>query len=435
MKINKVKGTHDLFNDEARSYDYIELLFKSVANSFSYDSMRTPIIEHTELFQRSTGESSDIVRKEMYTFLDKGNRSITLRPELTAGIMRNIVENKLYATSDLPIKCYYMGPNFRYERPQQGRYRQFYQMGVECIGEDNVFYDAECIIMGYHYLTMLGLENVKLRINSLGGNISRNNYRKALEEYFSNHIDKMCDDCKERLKLNPLRILDCKVKEDQEIVADAPKISDYLTTEDKERFEYLCELLEENEIPYEIDEGLVRGLDYYSHVIFEFHYTTESGLNVGAVGAGGHYDNLSEDVGGPKMSGVGLAFGEERLYGILNDEGIDTHNKVQTDIYIMPLGKEQRQNCFWLANELRDEGYRVEVNLNNKPLRSQFKIAEHMNAKIGLIVGDEEIENDTIIVRNLEAKEQESVPLEELVETLDEIFGLVDHDHDDEEGE
>lgn len=430
MAINIVKGTHDVLDDEARGFEYIEMVLKAIANNYAFNQMRTPIIEYTELFDRSVGESSDIVRKEMYTFNDKGGRSITLRPEMTAGIMRSIVSSKSYATMDLPIKGYYLGPNFRYERPQLGRYRQFNQFGVESVGVTSPLHDAEVIMLGYDSLKMLGFKNIKLKINTLGDEQSRNNYREALKEYFASHIDEMCEDCKERFKINPLRILDCKVESDQKIAQGAPKISDYLSLEAKERFKAITDILDFYEIEYEVDEGLVRGLDYYSHIIFEFHYITESGLNLGAIGAGGHYDNLVKEIGGPQMSGVGLAFGIERLYGVMKEDGINMDSQLSTDIYIMPLGKEQIEYCFHLALSTRALGYRTEVCLEDKSLKAQFKRATRANAKIGIIVGEEEVKNDTVVIKNLQTQTQVELPIKQLQATLDAMFLEEEHHHD-----
>ena len=256
-----VKGTHDIFGEEGKGYAYIQTLFKAVAELYGYRPIETPVLEYTEVFQRSTGESSDVVRKEMYTFLDKGNRSVTLRPEGTAGVVRSIVEHKLTATEDMPLKVYYAGPVFRYERPQLGRYRQFLQAGIEAVGMDSPRLDAEAICLAMQVLSMLGFENLKIKVNTLGDAQSRAAYAASLREYFSSKIDSMCDDCKQRLTLNPMRILDCKVPEDHEIALGAPKMREFLTEEAEARFYQTLSLLAERGIDYEIDDGLVRGLD------------------------------------------------------------------------------------------------------------------------------------------------------------------------------
>lgn len=432
MAINIVKGTHDIMGNEARGHEHIEMVLKAVADLYAFNAIRTPIIEHTELFTRSVGESSDIVRKEMYTFTDKGDRSITLRPELTAGVMRAIVCNKLYATADLPIKGYYLGPAFRYERPQLGRYRQFNQFGIESVGVSSPLHDFEVIMLGYDALRMLGFKHISLKINTLGDDETRNNYRDALKSYFANHIEHMCADCKERFKVNPLRILDCKVKEDQEIASHAPKISDFLSENAKTHFKQVKEMLEFYEIPYELDEGLVRGLDYYSHVIFEFHYTTESNVNLGAIGAGGHYDNLVKEIGGPALSGVGLAFGIERLYGVMLEDKLLKDINQKMDIYVMPVEKEQVVPCFNVAAVLRANAFRTEVCLEAKNLSTQFKRAERAGASVAIIIGPEEVEKDEVVLKNMQTKTQVKLPLKDLFITLESMFNEHDeHEHDE----
>jgi len=421
MTINIVKGTHDVLDEEARGFTYIEMVLKAVSEMYAFNEMRTPIIEHTELFDRSVGASSDIVRKEMYTFLDKGGRSITLRPELTAGIMRSIVSNKLYATKDLPIKTYYIGPAFRYERPQAGRYRQFNQFGVESVGVSSPYHDLEVIMLGYDALKMLGFKNIRLKINSLGDQESRDAYRLALKEYFAKHIETMCEDCKERYEINPLRILDCKVPSDHEIAKNAPKMRDYLTKEAKERFDLICQTLDEYEIPYEIDDTLVRGLDYYSHIIFEFHYQSASGLDLGALGAGGHYDNLLSEVGGPKYAGVGLAFGIERLYALMRDDNF-MHDDFHTDIYVMPIKETSIKEAFALAQMLRANAYRTEICLEDKSFKQMFKRAENTHAQVALILGEDEIKNDEVVLKDLHTQKQVKIPLKNLLDTLDMMF-------------
>ena len=284
--INNVKGTHDIFLDEHNAYEMVESMMKSIAELYGYNGVRPPVLEYSQVFSRGVGESSDIVRKEMYTFPDKGGRDLTLRPEFTAGIMRLVIQNKLYATNELPLKLYYNGPVFRYERPQLGRYRQFNQFGVESIGNNSPINDVEVIVLAYTILCSLGLEGVTLKINTLGDDASRDNYRKALKEYFAAHIENMCEDCKSRYELNPLRILDCKVPEDRPIIDKAPKIGDYLSEQSKLRFEDVKDALDTLQIKYEVDDGLVRGLDYYSETVFEFHYKSKTGANYGAIGHG-----------------------------------------------------------------------------------------------------------------------------------------------------
>ena len=285
------RGTYDAFYGDALNIEKITKVLKDIASSYAYYPIHTPFYESTELFTRSAGESSDIVTKEMFDFLDKGGRHISLRPEVTAGVMRAIVTNKLYATKDLPLKLQYFGPAFRYDRPQAGRYRQFNQFGVEQVGVTNAYEDAETIIMGYDCLKKLGFPHIILKINSIGDLESRANYKEALKEYFKDKIDNMCADCKHRFETNPLRILDCKVPSDQELVKDAPKMGNYLNEASQTRFDEVLSILDKAGIEYEVDPTLVRGLDYYSHVVFEFHFISNEGTNLGALGGGGHYDN------------------------------------------------------------------------------------------------------------------------------------------------
>lgn len=423
------KGTHDISGDEAFCYREIEELLQTLAHNYGYMEMRTPIFEQTELFTRSVGESSDVVRKEMYTFEDKGGRSMTLRPELTAGIMRSIVSNKLYTNPDLPIKSWYLGPIFRYERPQAGRYRQFSQFGIEVVGVDSPYYDAEVIFLGYSALKMLGFGNIELRINSLGDKESRDQYRVALKEYFKDHINEMCEDCQKRYEINPLRILDCKVPEDQEIAKNAPVLRDYLSSSAKEYFQFILNILDNYEIPYVVDDNLVRGLDYYSQVVFEFHYTSNNGKYLGAVGAGGHYDNLLAEVGGPKLSGVGLAFGIERIYNLLKEDGILDNKLENFDLTIMPLSDNCLPVAFDLAVFLRGSGYRVDIAYNVKSMKQQFKRAERKLSPLAIIVGEDELDNNQIIIRDLNQKTQINVNINEVLTVIDNIFNGHENEH------
>ncbi len=422
-QIKNVKGTHDIFGEENNAYESVESLMKSIAEMYAYNGVRPPVLEYNSVFVRGVGEGSDIVRKEMYTFPDKGDRLLTLRPEFTAGIMRLVVQNKLYATSELPIKLYYLGPVFRYERPQLGRYRQFNQFGVESIGNNSPINDVEVIALAYTILVSLGLENVTIKINTLGDEASRENYRKALREYFKDHIENMCEDCKSRYELNPLRILDCKVPEDRPIIDKAPLIGDYLSEPSKIRFEQVQDALSTLQIPYEIDEGLVRGLDYYSETVFEFHYTSKAGVDYGAIGAGGHYGKLMLELGGPELPGVGFSFGIERIVSVLKDDGLLEDIKPSLDAYIMPLGDESLLVGEEIAVLLRNSGgYRVDICFDKTKLGNMFKRATNKNAKFAVIIGEEEIKNDSVIVKNLATQEQLSVKIDDLIEKFDELF-------------
>lgn len=414
------RGTYDAYYEDALNIEKIVSILKRISKSYGYAPIHTPMYEQTALFARSAGETSDIVTKEMFNFLDKSGRDICLRPELTAGVMRAIVTNKLYATKDLPLKLSYYGSAFRYERPQAGRYRQFNQFGIENVGATSYLNDAETIIFGYNSLKILGFPHIILKINSIGDEESRNAYRTALKEFFQNKIENMCPDCKRRFETNPLRILDCKVKEDQEIIKDAPKMSDYLNETSKEYLNNILKVLDEQGVEYEIDDTLVRGLDYYSHVVFEYHFITENGTSLGAVGAGGHYDNLLKEVGGPQLSSVGLAFGVERLNLLLKEINPEEYAKVELDAYLICLGKENLDKVFSLCTTLRNNGFNVDMSFENKSMGASFKIATRKNAKFALIIGENEIANNIVKLKDLNTQEQCDVSLENLVEVLDE---------------
>lgn len=423
MGIINVKGTHDIIAGEAESYAYVENIMSQIASLYAFQPVRPPVLEHSELFIRGVGEASDVVRKEMYTFDDKGGRSLTLRPEFTAGIIRLIVQNKLLPINELPLKFYYCGPVFRYERPQLGRYRQFNQFGVESVGHNSAHADVECIALAYTILQSLGLENVTIKINTLGDEASRNAYRDALRKFFADKIDHMCEDCKSRYELNPLRILDCKVPEDQEIVKHAPLMKDYLSSESQKRFLEVLDTLRELGIPYEVDDTLVRGLDYYSDTVFEFHYVSKMGKDYGAVGAGGHYDKLVKELGGPDVPGIGFSFGVERIVSVLSDDGLlPDASSMNLDAYVMPIGEESRRYALNIADDLRLLGYRVDICYDNVKLGNMFKRAEKKGAKLAIIIGENEIKNNEVIIKNMQTQEQITVSELKLGEEVDAIF-------------
>lgn len=433
MDYKNVKGTHDVILDEAFAYSYIETILKNVAERFSFKEFRIPVIESTSLFTRSVGESSDIVRKEMYTFLDKGDREITLRPEFTAGIIRSFVNNKLYATATLPVKAQYVGPVFRYERPQLGRYRQFNQFGVELIGATSLFHDLEVMLLGYESLRALQLSNVQVLINTLGDKQSREAYRNALKDYFQPHIQNMCPDCQKRLELNPLRILDCKVKEDRSIIEGAPKISDFLSEESKNRFESIKKVLEALEVPFKVDDTLVRGLDYYSETVFEYHYITKEGTNYGAIGAGGHYSSLVKELGGPELDGVGLSFGVERLYSVLRDDNLlpSFGDLRPLHAIIMPFTQDRFDTAFALATVARRQGFIVDVDMSCSKLSTQLKKANKANCDFAIILGEDELLENKATVKNLKEGTQQLIPLEEIFLRLREFYeSLLERDEE-----
>ena len=417
-----VKGTHDVIGKEAQAYDFVENLMARIASFFAFQPVRPPVLEYSELFVRGVGESSDVVRKEMYTFNDKAERSVTMRPEFTAGIMRVIVQNKLIPVNELPLKFYYCGPVFRYERPQLGRYRQFNQFGVESVGHASPYVDVEVIALAYTILQSLGLEGVTIKINTLGDDASRDAYRAALKDFFKDKVANMCEDCKMRYEINPLRILDCKVPEDQEIVKGAPKMSQYINEASHKRFQLVLDALEEMNIPYEVDDTLVRGLDYYSDTVFEFHYVSQKGNNYGAIGAGGHYGKLVKEVGGPDVPGVGFSFGIERIVSVLTDDGLLNDSASNLDAYVMPIGEESQKAALSIADELRLRGFSVDMCFDNVKLGNMFKRAERKGASLAIILGEEEIKNNKVIIKNMKTQEQITVDGEEFADKCEDIL-------------
>lgn len=422
MEYNVARGTRDILFKEKRRFKLVEEVIRSVAETYGFNMIETPMFEHTELFARSVGESSDIVNKEMYTFMDKGNRSITLRPEGTAGAIRAFVTNKLYSSPDMPVKLMYDGSVFRYERPQAGRFRQFRQFGFEEIGARSPYVDVELIMMIKAILETLGFEGLKIKINTIGDTESRNNYSKVLREHFGAHLDTLCPDCRRRLETNPLRILDCKVDVEHEAIKNAPKIKDYLTEASKEYFAKTLELLDSLDVKYEIDESLVRGLDYYNDVVFEIH---QEDNKYGALGAGGRYDSLVKEVGGPDLPAVGMAFGVDRLVMIMEEEGMfEDENDVNVDVFVMPMNENMNAKALAIAEVLRSIGLIVDIDLSNRSFKSQFKSALRKGAQAAVIIGEEELKNNTLVLKNIETATQETIKDEELVAKIQEIVSL-----------
>jgi histidyl-tRNA synthetase len=432
MDYVNVKGTRDVYGKEAEGMEYISSVLKATAELYDYREIIPPVLEYTEVFSRGTGASSDIVRKEMYTFLDKGDRSVTMRPEFTAGVVRAVVSNKLYATEDLPLKFYYCGSAFRYERPQLGRYRQFNQFGVEEIGLDSARADAECVIMAMQGLYMLGFKKLSLKINTIGDEESRSKYREALKTYFAGHIDEMCDDCHERLKLNPMRMLDCKVEHDQEIAKGAPKIKDYLSEASDKRFYATLSILNDLGIDYEVDDELVRGLDYYSEMVFEVHAVSQEGKDYGAICGGGHYGGLVQELGGPDLPGVGFAMGLERVYSLLADDHLLDKIGNGLDVYVMPIGESVLDDVFQLTEQIRMLGYSAETPLAALKMGAMFKKAEKRGAKFALIIGEDEIKKGVGQLKNLAKAEQQEIALDKLESELDKAFEAIGEGDDDE---
>ena len=423
--LQKPKGTYDIYGDKALTYLYFRKLVEALMDKYNAKYFETPIFESSELFHRGVGETTDIVSKETYDFKDRGDRDLTLRPEGTAGIVRCFIENKLYA-ENLPLKAWYLGPMFRYERPQAGRYREFYQFGFEAFGSFDAMMDAEVIGIVCNLFKILGLKGVS--VNTLGDKESRENYRKALLDYFKPYLNDLCDDCRRRYEKNPLRILDCKVDSSNEIMKNAPKMTDYLNEESRIHFDKVKEYLDAMGINYKVNPSIVRGLDYYTHTVFEVQADIEGFGSQNTLAAGGRYDHLVEFVGGPSVPGVGFAVGLERLFLALDAENIDIREIICPDVYIFSADDEQKPYVLSLSNDLRLAGFNVEIDYNGKSFKSNFKQADKVNARYIIIIGEEEVESKLLTVKNNETKEEYKVKLDKIIEFLDEKLG---EEHED----
>ena len=425
--LQKPKGTYDIYGDKALTYLYFRKLVEALMDKYNAKYFETPIFESSELFHRGVGETTDIVSKETYDFKDRGNRDLTLRPEGTAGIVRCFIENKLYA-ENLPLKAWYLGPMFRYERPQAGRYREFYQFGFEAFGSFDAMMDAEVIGIVCNLFKILGLKGVSVNINTLGDKESRENYRKALLDYFKPYLNDLCDDCRRRYEKNPLRILDCKVDSSNEIMKNAPKMTDYLNEESRIHFDKVKEYLDAMGINYKVNPSIVRGLDYYTHTVFEVQADIEGFGSQNTLAAGGRYDHLVEFAGGPSVPGVGFAVGLERLFLALDAENIDIREIICPDVYIFSAEDEQKPYVLSLSNDLRLAGFNVEIDYNGKSFKSNFKQADKVNARYIIIIGEEEVESKLLTVKDNETKEEYKVKLDKIIEFLDEKLG---EEHED----
>ncbi len=411
--IQKPKGTLDLYGLEGKTYEYVLSYMSSFLNMYNYNYVKIPTFETSELYKRGVGESSDIVNKEMYDFLDKSDRSMTLRPEFTAGVVRMFLENKLYSKET--NKFYYYGSAFRYERPQSGRYREFTQFGVEAFGIKNPYFDAEVISIAYKMLTDLGLKDLVVQINSLGDNSSREAYKNALREYFKPKLDNLCEDCKNRFNTNVLRILDCKVDKDNEILKNAPKTLNYLSEESKEYFDILKTALNVLEVPFEENTSLVRGLDYYTDTVFEIVYKDSNLGNASVVCGGGRYDNLVNELGKINIPAIGFSIGVERLVLLLNEANVKPiDNKV--DIYVMNLGQDKY--AYEIVDMLRNSGFITETDYLNKSMKAQFKLVDDLNPDYILIIGEDEAKGNYVTVKDNLTKENKKVEFDELIEYL-----------------
>lgn len=418
--IQKPKGTYDVYGEYGKKILYLEDLIKSLMEKYNYEYFRTPLFESSELFHRGVGETTDIVTKETYDFVDRGERNMTLRPEGTAGIVRSFIENKMYGRADMPVKAWYYGPMYRYERPQSGRFREFYQFGVEAFGSNDPALDAEVISIPVHFYQLLGLKNIKVNLNSLGDSESRANYREALVEYFRPFIGSLCEDCQERFLKNPLRILDCKVDADKDIMKNAPKMIDYLNEPSCEHFLKVQEYLKAMNIDFVVNPKVVRGLDYYTHTVFEVEASVEGFGSSNVLGAGGRYDNLVENIGGPKTCGVGFALGLERLLTALEFENINVLDNNGIDAYVIPMSINEKDYALNIVNNLRMNGFKVDCDYMNRNIKSNFKQADRLNSKYIIIIGEEEKNSQILTIKNNETKEEYKVKYNDLIEFFDE---------------
>ena len=413
--IKAIRGFNDILPDEIKFWEYIIDTSKKVFKSFGYKEIIIPILEKTDLFLRSIGEATDIVEKEMYTFSDKKGNSITLRPEATAGIIRAYLEHNLY-TKETITKLYLIGPMFRYERPQKGRYRQFYQIDAEVLGEERPLVDAEILVMVRQLLNNIGIDDVQIEINSLGCKKCRGLYIKKLISSLEGRKDELCSDCRRRLNINPLRILDCKVEGCRKVIQEAPIILDYLCNECSNHFSDLKTYLGQLELPFIVNPLMVRGLDYYTRTTFEV--TTKKLGSQNAVVAGGRYDNLIKELGGPDIPAIGFAMGIERLVLLLKEKGFKSY--ITPLIFVASLGEDAKKEAINLVKNLREASFSVEMDYSLKSLKAQLKRADKLNAKYVLIIGEDELANEEIIIRDMEKANQEKIKKDYILNYLKE---------------
>ena len=415
MLTNAPRGTKDILPDTVGDWNYVEGEIRELCRRFGYSEIRTPIFEHTELFQRGIGEGTDVVDKEMYTFTDRGERSITLRPENTASAVRAYLQNKLYAQSNL-VKLFYIGSMFRYDRPQAGRMREFHQFGVEALGEANPAVDAEVILLAMNLLEGLGLKDLELSINSVGCPKCRSKYRTMLQDFFRDKLEDLCEDCRSRFERSPLRILDCKKDSDKPYMADAPKITDCLCEECADHFAKLKELLTSAGISFTHDPRLVRGLDYYTKTAFEIKYPPLGAQS--AVAGGGRYDGLIEEMGGNPTPAVGFATGLERLLLALESQNLLPEKNRSVDAYIVALGEAAQAEGFKLLNSLRQQGLSAAMDFAGRSMKAQMKQANKLGAKYSVILGEDEIAEGVAMLRSMEDSSQAKVPMAQVAEKI-----------------
>jgi histidyl-tRNA synthetase len=421
MSISIPRGTQDILPGEIEKWQLIERKARELCEKYQYQEIRTPIFEHTDLFLRGVGDTTDIVQKEMYTFEDRGGRSLTLRPEGTASTVRAYVEKKMFGYANQPVKLYYMGPMFRYERPQAGRFRQFVQFGIEALGSNDPAIDAEVISLAMNLYKEMGLKKLKLIVNSLGDKDSRNAHRAALVNHFKPRIEEFCHDCQNRLEKNPLRILDCKQDHEHELMKSAPSILDYLNDYSKAYFEKLQQYLTQLDIPFEVDANLVRGLDYYNHTAFEIMSNAEGFGAITTLCGGGRYNGLAEEIGGPETPGIGFALSIERFIAALDAEGIELEINKGIDCYLASLGEEAKDYTVGLLQQLRMAGFSAERDYLDRKIKGQFKAADRLQAKFVAVLGDEELKKNKINVKNMTTGEQIEIDLASFIKQFQEL--------------
>ncbi len=415
--ITRPKGTIDVYDDYGRMILYIRNLVESIAKSYNYNYFRTPTFEKTEVFKRGVGDTTDIVEKETYDFIDRGERAMTLRPEGTAAVVRSIIENKLYIKE--LNKAWYFMPMFRYERPQSGRLREHFQFGFEAFGSNDPMIDAEIISIPVRIFKNLGLKGIKVNINSLGDVESRNNYKEALKEYLRPHLDELCEDCKDRFNRNPLRIIDCKIDSELSVIKNAPVILDYLNDTSKEYFSLVKHYLDVLDIDYEVNLKIVRGLDYYTHTVFEITAEIIDFGSQNVLCGGGRYNNLVKNLGGPETPAVGFGMGIERLINALIKENINIGDKIN-DVFICYITPNEKDYAFRLTNELRDSHLYVDMDYLNKNLKGQFKECDNNNSKYVIIIGEDEVKTGLLTIKNNIIKEEYKVDRKEIVKFIKE---------------
>ncbi|HEY9576337.1 MAG TPA: histidine--tRNA ligase [Pseudobacillus sp.] len=423
MSVNIPRGTQDILPGTVEKWQHLEKIATDICRNYQYKEIRTPIFEHTELFQRGVGDTTDIVQKEMYTFTDRGDRSLTLRPEGTAAVVRSFVENKMFGDPNQPVKLYYNGPMFRYERPQSGRYRQFVQFGVEAIGSEDPAIDAEVMALVMDIYRTAGLREIQLVVNSLGDTESRVAHREALIQHFQPRIGEFCEDCQSRLEKNPMRILDCKKDRDHELMKSAPSILDYLNEYSRTYFEKVQSYLTALDIDFTVDPTLVRGLDYYNHTAFEIMSRAEGFGAITTLCGGGRYNGLVSQMGGPDVPGIGFAFSMERFLAAMEAEGIEWEETNRLDCYIASLGEEARDYTVKLVHDIRKAGMKAERDYQNRKMKAQFKAADRLQAKFVAILGEDELKENKITLKDMETGEQQEVMLEHFVDTLQKKMG------------